>query len=169
MSEPTSIKGLAELQRALDTLPAKIEANIMRGAVRAAAKVVAEEAKLQAPVLSGALRDSIRVGSQLKHGRVTGRVIAGGRGKKGKASAFYAHIVERGSAAHIIQAEPGHMLAVGVSKVNHPGAAARPFLRPALDGKTGPAVEAMREYIRKRLATKYGIDVPAEPLGPDDE
>lgn len=178
MSE-TVVKGLADLQRALDELPAKIEANIMRGALRAGAKVMAEEARRLAPEgppsaesaakyggRRGLLRDSIRVSVSLKRGQVRARVIAGGK-VKGGGAAFYAHMVERGTAAHIIAAPPGAKLNVhGVffRSVMHPGARKQPFMRPALDTMSGAAMEASREYIRNRLSTKHGIDVP----GPDN-
>jgi HK97 gp10 family phage protein len=162
-----NIKGLAALQAALDSLPAKIEANIMRGALRAGAKVLATEAKGNIQSHSGKLAGSIRVSVALRRGTVKAAVKAGGRGK-GKASAFYAHMVEGGTQAHLITAPPGSALNVGgtlVRSVQHPGARAKPYLRPALDSRAMDAVEAAREYIRTRLASKHGIDVP----GPDNQ
>lgn len=190
------VKGLAELQRALDELPAKIEANIMRGAMRAGAKVLAKGAKANVAAIrdTGLLQDDIRYGAQLdsKAGQVYGYVRAGGHG-----GAFYAHMVEKGTAAHFIrvkqEARPTRMTRRGVkaysigtinkmvkrgsltiggsfvgASVSHPGAKKKPFLRPALDMHATAAVEAMREYIRQRLATKHGIDVPA-PVDPEAE
>ena len=65
------IKGLAELQRAMDQLPAKVEANIMRGAMRAGASVGAGAARNAARVRrAGALvgaaleLDSVAVGGE---------------------------------------------------------------------------------------------------------
>jgi HK97 gp10 family phage protein len=162
------VKGLSELQAALDSLPAKIEANIMRGALRAGANVIRAEAKALVPHQSGTLADSIRTAVSLRRGTVTASVRAGGRGKNGKASAYYAHMVEGGTKAHIIKARPGSALNLGgtaVMSVQHPGAKARPFMRPAFDSRQQQAVEAVREYIRTRLATKHGIDVP----GPGNE
>ena len=106
------------------------------------------------------------MGTTLKRGTVTGRVIAGAP-KKDKRP-FYAHMIEYGTKAHRIQAKKGKVLAIGVSAVNHPGIRPHPFLRPALDSKSTAAVEAVREYIRKRLADKHGIEVPA-PLEDGDE
>lgn len=167
MSE-TRIKGLAELQRALDELPAKIEANVMRGALRAGAKVLLADAQKSAAFAdhTGALRASLRVTTSLKRGRIAAAVKAGPT-KKDKRP-WYARFVEFGTAAHVIKARRARMLAIGVAKVNHPGAKKHPFLRPALDTQHVAAVEAAREYIRKRLSTKHGIDVPA-PLEEGDE
>ena len=167
----TQIKGLAELQRALDQLPAKIEANIMRAAMRAGAKVIAKEAAANVNSVSGALAASVRFGSRsnAKAGSVNGYVRAGGKAKKGRAAAFYAHMVEYGTAAHVIKARPpNRMLAIGVAQVNHPGARKKPFMRPALDTHAALALEAMREHIRATLLKKHGLDVPA-PLDPDAE
>ena len=54
-----NIKGMAELKRALEQLPAKLEANVMRGAMRAGAKVIADAAKDNVHTVSGALAASI--------------------------------------------------------------------------------------------------------------
>lgn len=170
----THVKGLAELQRALDSLPAKIEANIMRAAMRAGAKVVAQQAAQNVHSVSGDLAASVRFGAKqsARAGNVTAYVRAGGRGKKGKNSrspAFYAHMVEFGTAAHVIKARPPNKaLALGVYKVNHPGAERMPFLRPAMDMRANEALAVIREYIRQRLATKHGLTVPA-PLDPAAE
>ena len=176
MSE-TTVKGLVALQAALDSLPAKIEANIMRGALRAGAKVMLDEAKRLVPVgdpsaenkrlyggRPGLLRDSIRIKTKLKAGKVTASVVAGG-------DPYYARFVEYGTKPHIIKAGPGKFLPLGngfLKSVQHPGARKRPFMRPALDTGTGRATQAAADYIRQRLANKHGIDVPA-PLQDGDE
>ena len=162
-----NIKGLAELQAALDTLPAKIEANIARGALRAGAKIIVAEAKRNVHSVSGLLAAGIRVSSSRinrRSGKVTTSVIAGAKATKA-VTAYYAHMVEFGTAAHVIRARKGGLLAIGVPKVNHPGARPKPFMRPAFDTQARAAVEAAREYIRQRLLVKHGIDVP----GPDSQ
>ena len=80
MAESTiQIKGLAELHKAMQELPAKIEGNILRGALRAGAAVFKEEAQRLVPVDTGRLRDSIRASVRLRNGRVEGTVRAGDR------------------------------------------------------------------------------------------
>lgn len=168
-----NIKGLAELQAALAQLPVKMENNILRAAMRAGAKLVAKQAATNVHTVSGALAQSVRFGCtpNRQSGKLVAYVRAGGRGKKGSAKggknpAFYAHMVEQGTAAHIIKARaPNRMLAIGVAQVQHPGAKKKPFLRPAMDNQGQAALEVMREYIRARLASKHGIDVPA-PVDP---
>jgi HK97 gp10 family phage protein len=159
------------LQKALGALPAQIEANIMRGAMRAGAKLLAKEAKANVHNVSGDLAESIRFGAKLdrRAGNVEAYIRAGGKSKKTGKTAYYANMVEKGTAAHIIKARPPNkMLAIGVAQVQHPGAQKKPFMRPAMDQHGMAAVEAVREYIRTRLATKHGIEVPA-PVDPEAE
>lgn len=184
------VKGLADLNKFLQQLPAKMEQNVMRGALRAGANVIKDEAKRLVPVsepnsqnrrrygfYAGTLRDSIRVSARVKDGRVTASVYAGGKTKSG-ATVFYANWVEFGTAGHAIMAKQtngknaarrlnrsakrGGSLRIGGqfvgSVVMHPGSRARPFMRPALDGKAQAAVLAAADYIKKRLALKHGID-----------
>jgi hypothetical protein len=54
-----------------------------------------------------------------------------------------------------------------VSSVNHPGARAKPFMRPALDSKSSEAIRAVGRKIGERL-TKQGIN-NAPALEVDDE
>lgn len=183
------VKGGAELDKLLQTLPVKLEKNIMRSALAAGARVIQREAKLNAPVgqpsnvgtqlyggYPGALRDSVRVTTRFnKEGQATASVKAGGRTKKG-AEVFYAHIVEFGARRHIIrprvQREKGkrQVLKLGgvfvAGAVDHPGARPQPFMRPALDSRLTQAVEAVTTQVRKRLQ-KEGVDVPA-PIGADE-
>ena len=148
MSE-IEVKGLAGLQALLDELPARIEANVVRGGLRSAAKVVEMEAKRLCPVgKTGDLRDSIRVSLRSKHGRISATV------KAGDAKAYYAHMVEFGTARHWIKPKNRKSLFVaGLLReaVDHPGAKKEPFMRPAIDGKANEAIDAMAVYLRERI------------------
>ena len=141
------ITGLAELNALLQTLPKKVEAKILRQGLRAGQKEILEAAKSRVPVASGALRASLKIKTSSKRGVVSARLVAGSK------TAYYAHMVEFGTAAHKITAKNGGMLNFGgrlVKSVDHPGARKRPFMRPAIDHKQGDAVEAMRAYIEAR-------------------
>lgn len=170
MNDLLNVKGLKELDDVLATLPVKIQRNVMRGGMRAGANVIKNEAKDRAPVsppsgegkrlyghYMGALRDSIKVSTSSRRGVIRAFIRAGGKNKKTGADVFYAHMVEFGTAAHKIG---GKLKIFGrvISGVDHPGAPARPFLRPAMDAKFGEAVVAMAQYIKLRLSTKHGID-----------
>lgn len=179
MADTRHVKGLAELQKLLDTLPVKVEKNIMRGALRAGAKVILEEAKSNVPIKTGDLRRSLRVSTRAQRQRVSAKVSSG---------MPIARWVEFGTRAHYIHVEEserplnkrlsrkfGRPIHAGMTTVNrairslkisgrfvgptvhHPGAKPRPFLRPALDAKAQAAVVATAEYIKARL-TKEGLD-----------
>ena len=151
------VKGLSDLQKLLDELPARIEANVVRGGLRAAAKVIRDEARRLCPVgenlpkghKSGALRDSIRVSMSSKHGAITASIKAGG-----KNNVYYAHMVEYGTAHHLIKPRNRKSLFIaGLFKevIDHPGAQKKPFMRPALDSKVDEAIRTFAEYVRNRL------------------
>lgn len=167
------VKGLSELNDYLQKLPLRIEKNIMRGALRAGLKPIKDAAVQNCPVgepsennkrkykhYAGALRDSIRVSARIdkREGKVTARLIAGGKGKNG-AIVFYAPIIElTGARAHSLSSKEG-------GEINHPGMQAIPFMRPALDAQANNGVLAAADYIKKRLATKNGIDTADIELG----
>jgi HK97 gp10 family phage protein len=182
MTDGVEIKGLSELQKLLDTLPAKIEANIMRGAMRAGAKVVQESAKAKAPRKSGKMAEGLKITTRSRSGVVSASVKASGP------HAFLAPMIEFGTKPHFISvsdenknfnAKRGRLesvssvnrrfLVIGgeiVGKsVSHPGSRAQPFMRPALDENTERAVVATGEYIKKRLASKHGLDVQDIQIG----
>lgn len=152
-----AIIGGRELDAFLQQLPVKIERNILRAAMRAGANVFKAAAKEGVPVDDGDLKASIRVTTKSKNGTVYGSLKAGGK------KAPHWHWVEFGTAAHKIKAKPHHALGfagVTVREVDHPGARARPFMRPAFDSAAAAAIAATAAKIRQRL-TKEGINVPA--------
>lgn len=157
-----NVKGLSDLQKFLDQLPAKIERNIMRAALRQGANVIKAEAQQQLAshgnVKTEELSKGLKVSTRSKGGRVSASVKT--RGKH----AYIARWIEfTGAAPHIIKAKTGKALSFGggvFAAINHPGFTAKPFMRPALDGKAGAAVVAVGEAIKKRL-TKSGIDAAA--------
>jgi len=135
---------MGHLLKKLRKLPEKVRKNVIVGAVRAGAKPIVEEAKKNAPVRTGALRDSIGVKkmrtrdknivlftispmrkSIAKHFRANGVRWS----IKGEVDPYYAHFVE-----------------FGTKKM-----AAHPFMRPAYENKGEEAIDAAREYMRKRI------------------
>lgn len=149
------VRGLAELQKFLDQLPAKMEANVMRSALRAGANVVREEAMRNVPVKSGLLKAGLKVSTRSRRGVVTANVRATGK------HAYIAPWIEYGTSAYEIKPKKSKSLFFAglFSKlIQHPGIKAKPFLRPALDHKAHAALVAIREQIKKRL-TKQGLNV----------
>lgn len=170
MSEVGIIKGLSDLQKLLDTLPAKVEQNIMRGALRAGIKPVKKEAQhllaAHGNVKTRVLSEGLKVSARARRGVVTASVKL-----KGK-HAFVGYWLEyTGAKAHEIKPKSAKsLLFAGLFQdiVQHPGFKAQPFMRPALDSRAQVAVVAAAEYMKKRLATKEGldtadIDIEAQP------
>lgn len=160
----TRVLGLAELKKTFLALPAKVEGNVMRGALRSGANVFKAEAKRRVAVDDGDLNASIRVSfdrRSQRFGVVRARIVAGGK------KAFHAHFVEYGTATYytgkgrskgkpyaIKPKEDGGALFFGgvfAQQVTHPGMRPQPFMRPAVDSGTAPAIDAVVRYIRTRL------------------
>lgn len=160
MRDEVHVKGLADLQKFLDTLTPRLEKNVMRSALRAGAKVIQAQAIANVPVKSGELRKSIKITTRARGGRITASV---------RTKLFYGRFVEFGTAAHNIAAKRGWLSFGGIfaRSVQHPGAKPHPFLRPALDAMASAAVVAVGEQVKKRL-TKEGLDV-ADVLVEGDE
>jgi HK97 gp10 family phage protein len=163
VTEFVHVKGLKELQAQLDKLPANIEANILRGALRDGAKVMEADVKARVPVglpsaenqrlygsYTGALRDSVRITTRRsKNGRVSASVRAGSD------KAWYWRFVEFGTAAHWIKPkERQSLFLAGLAKevVWHPGARPQPFMRVSYDVNAAAAIAAVGEGVRTRLA-----------------
>lgn len=147
----TNIKGGKELMAFLSELPAKMERNIMRSALNQGAKVVQKDIEANAPVDEGDLRKSFKRSTRVRRGRVVAKVVT-----KDPA----AHWVEYGTAAHQIQGKGGGYLFFKgrlVRSVHHPGARAKPFVRPSLDARSADAIRAVGAQINKRL-TVLGIE-----------
>lgn len=156
MTTEVHVKGLAELQQFLDQLPAKLEKNVMRGGLRAGMKVVLPQARQNIHSVSGELAAGLKISTRARSGFVIASLKSGGP------HGFVARFVEYGTAAHFIAAGPGGGLRMPnnqvVAGVMHPGAAPRPFMRPALDSQASAAVVATGEYVKQRLSTKEGLD-----------
>lgn len=160
MTEFRHVKGFRELARFMDQFPVKFERTVMRGGLRAGARVIMTHARASVGVVSGRLRDSLRVSTSTRDGRVTATVVAGGR------DTFYARFVEYGTAPHTITAANRGALSIGglfFQSVDHPGARARPFMRPAMDSQAQPALLATGAYVKARL-TKAVLDASGVEL-----
>ena len=157
-TDDVRIVGLAELERALKTLPDKIQRNVMRAGLAAGARVIRDMAKMVAPRRSGALVQSIR--TSWFHG--VALVKAGNRKKR---QAWYASIVHTGARPHRIRPRTGgSWLYFGgryVREVQHPGFAGNPFLENVLGLGADSAVRAMGAKISERLRSEHSLNVPA--------
>lgn len=151
MTDLVNVKGLDELQKLLDTLPSKMEANVMRGALRAGMKPVLESARSNVRKRSGKLAEGLKIGTRKRGYQMVSRLQA--KGEHG----YLAPWIEYGTSPHIIKG-PLRFGKRWYRNVRHPGARPYPFMRPALDSRKGAALRATGEYIKRRLARKHGID-----------
>ena len=162
------IEGLDPLMANLRGLPITMQNRIVRPAVASASRVILKSAKAHVPVRHGTLRKSL--GFKVKTYRASNQVIGlvGPRKEtsltevlpKGKAIRHrpvrYAHLVEFGTAAHIVAAR-GHGKALRIRgaggkfafrrRVVIPAVHAKPFLRPAVAATRGQVAAVMRAKI----------------------
>lgn len=155
MSDST-LRGGAELQAFLNQLPAKIERNIMRGALRKGGNVVKKEAQKNlvqnGSVVSGAIKKGLKVSTKARGSTVTASVKVTGK------HSYIAHWLEYGVAPHGVK--KGAKRKSGKLQENlHPGFDALPFMRPALDTRQSEIINEISRYVKSRL-TKQGIDTP---------
>jgi len=119
----------------------------LRGALRAGAAPVAADADARAPATHVKKRIVVRVSAP----RID---IYEARIKFAK-RVWYLRFREEGVTAHEIKGWPlvfeGNNGLVVARKINHPGQAAHPMLRPALTTKQHEAVAAMGEAFRKAV------------------
>jgi HK97 gp10 family phage protein len=143
------IDGVEGLQARLLQLPAKLEARILRGALRAGAVTIKKIVDPQIPRRSGRLARTSRVSTRARRGLVTASA------KVGDKHAWYGHILQHGAAPHVIRARNKPFLRLHggafVRRVNHPGTKANRFMARAFDRGVAPAIAAVAEYVRKRL------------------
>lgn len=161
-----NVKGLKELAAFLQTLPVRIEKNVLRGALRAGMSVVKPVAQQGVHSISGKLAKGLKVGTRAKGSTVTANLKATGP------HAFVAHMLEMtGARPHQITPKVAAALSIGgraYRSVSHPGFSKKPFLRPSLDRQARAAVIAAAEYMKLRLATKHGIDTAHIPIEGDE-
>lgn len=146
-----SLVGDKELIAKLNALGGKVYRKVIKQASRKAFAPVVKTAKEKAPKESGLLKKSIGVKqkSYPRAGRIA--TIVGARtgfaqevsvdtpfGPKTvrRDPVKYSHLVEFGTAPHSVGS--------GDSEYQHPGATAKPFMRPAFDANENRAIQIMR-------------------------
>jgi hypothetical protein len=160
-----TVKGRDTVQRFLASLPNDIETKLLRGAGRAAGKLVKEDAAERA--LSAVVRDDLVVKTSARDGRIVVKVTV-------KPGWGYSLGVwqEWGTAPHFIRVAEDQRQGRSIGRINalskegslviggqfvgsavfHPGARPHPFLRPALDIRGRDAIAAAQAYINARIA-----------------
>lgn len=181
MSRTIPVKGIKETMAFLEAFPMRIQKGAVRSGLTAAAKPVRDEARLNAARASGKMAKAIKTGSPKveEGGRVTIKVRLAGP------HSFLGKFIESGVAPHLIARTGAGQGRVAVRKafegrgeveggvmkigddfvsgiIQHPGFAAKPFMRPALDTKAEEAVQAFAGRIRTYLKDKTGFTAPAQ-------
>jgi hypothetical protein len=171
-----SVRGRAEVKRFIGQLPGEIERKLLRGAGRAAANVIAEEARDRS--ISDEVKGAIKVKVTSAEGQVIARIQVKGPGS------YIGPWLEYGTDPHFISVDDSQRQGMSVAKINqeqkrgslviggqfvgatvfHPGARPHPFLRPALDVKADAAIAAAQGYINNRV-TPAGITGSPDPEG----
>jgi HK97 gp10 family phage protein len=121
--ENISMRGFKELEDALKQMGDEKAIKAMQGSMRKGMKIVLEDAKQNAPVSTGALRDSLKVGA-VNINRLKKSVIV-----QVITKLFYARFIEYGTAL----------------------ISARPFMRHALEKNRAKVLSIMREDLNKRI------------------
>jgi len=165
------VKGKRTLDAFLASLPAKLETNILRPALRAGAEVIADRQREMCR--SEEVRQDIKVSTSAKGGIVTAKVQVKGP------HAFIAPWLEFGTTEHFITVDETQREGRTVRRMNrqlregslvingqfvgdtvlHPGAKPYPFFRPGYDAAQGEAVDVIGTRIRAKL-TPSGINTP---------
>ncbi len=163
------VKGLAQTRNLIRSLPARFEEQVLRGAARSGANVIAADARERAE--SPLVKAGIVVRTSVREHAASARVTV--KGRMARAVATWA---EWGTDPHFIQVDEAQRGGRGVAEINasnrgtgarhallingqpvsgtvhHPGARPHPFLRPARDLRERDAIAAAQAYINKRLA-----------------
>lgn len=174
------IDGLDEILKNLSALGTKIETQVIRSGLTAMANPILEEARLR--TRSNRVRAALKKGSSRKNqdGTFSIRIYV----DEGKKGGFLGYFEEYGVRPHLIArtgkgegrvairkaSEGTGTVANGVMKIgedfvsgiiHHPGTAAHPFLRPALDVRAEDAIAAFRTKIIEVVEGKTGFRLDA--------
>jgi HK97 gp10 family phage protein len=152
MSGLYELQGFADLERRMEQFPERVERRILNRALRVSAQPIVNFTEAGAPVLTGKLKQSIRVGmSRGKLGPLA-RVRVGGAKRLGGVN--YARYVTRGTRPHIITAKDGGALRLNnrfVEFVFHPGSKPNPFFQRGIAAGLDDAVQAFADSVKRAV------------------
>lgn len=176
-------RGKSDVVRFIAQQRALIEEKLLRGAGRAGAKVLREEARHRlggrtAETSAGTkvlIADALKIVVRSKPGMITAKVILKGPG------AYVGRWLEYGTRPHLISAHVEVREGRSINRINklaregslviggkfvgasvwHDGAKKKPFMRVSLDTREADARAAMQTYINKHV-TRKGIVIGKE-------
>lgn len=136
-----SITGLADLEKRLQAFPDKLAGNILRGAIRAGAVAIQQEARRMAPVSDaphklgkGSKAVKIQPGTLKK----SIKVRLAPRKSRSVPIEYWVYVSKKAWHWKFVE--------FGTRKM-----AAKPFMRPAFDTKKEAALDRIREYLAARI------------------
>jgi HK97 gp10 family phage protein len=190
MSRDFPVRGLAELDKYLSHLPANMQKQAYRGMVTAIARPIRDEARLLAPKRTGKMAKSIKTGSARQNQDGSFQVSVRLQGPHAFLGVMHEfgvspHFISAGDAdmsaklltragkregIDVVSRKGGknepEVLKIGENYISggvmHPGHAAHPFMRPALDAKADEAVRAGAVFLRNWLEGKTGFVAPMD-------
>lgn len=152
------LKGVKELTRLLDQLPTvAMKKTVLRNALKKAGSPIAEAAKTNVPVVTGGLRDSIKVSPSLKPSQRKGRQDRSVVTVYVGSSSPVAHLVEFGTVERILD-EPrlvklgGRWIRITTTGFVSPN----PFLRRAWHAMKMPALGIFADEMKNELYKSAG-------------
>lgn len=174
-----TVRGRERVGSYIRSLPAQIERKLLPGAARAGGKVIATEAAENCRSREVASKIELKV--RQDDGRIVARIgVADGWARS------LGTWLEYGTDPHYITVDDSQRQGMTANRINrlaknggtlvingapvgktvfHPGAQAKPFLRPALDLRFADAVAAAQRHINSRVGP---AGVAADPEGTDE-
>jgi HK97 gp10 family phage protein len=141
------ISGLAELEKALNDFPLKLERKMLVGGVRAGANVFRTEARLRAAVAEKALIKKFSgMNVTVQPGFMRKKIASWQKRRTRYAVTFFIGILGYKDRFSKLFPFWWRFLEFGTSKM-----AAKPFLRPAYEAKKMEAIETMKRYLAERI------------------
>lgn len=163
MQTTVRVEGLYELQRALAELPKATARRVQQRVLMRQVQPVVDAAKANAPVRTGALRNSITATTKRPRGHKTAaaRAFAKVKGMGGSTAAARGAAKEAGSSLVEVFVGPGRLAQAGQTEWGNRHQPAHPYMRPAWDAHKAAVLEGIADEmwaeIRKaaaRLAKK---------------
>jgi HK97 gp10 family phage protein len=150
------MKGIDELNQVLAGFDDKFGAQVLDKILRkAAGPLVRESKRLSSNAdVTGETTKSIGIIANRKNNSIT---VGPRRGNGFKG--YHAHLLEYGTAPHIIKAKAAggllHWAGGAATQVQHPGSAAQPFMRPAFDATGTGIVESIKDQCREIIESGF--------------
>ena len=142
MDVEVKVLGMEEIVKKLKKLEPKLRNSILSGAIRAGAKLVADEARLNVPVESAHLKKSILVRKRRSKDKTilhftvapVTKIMHQFQDANGEKHYNYGNIIEMGNSTHVAQ----------------------PYMRPAFENKGEESINETRKYMEKRFSKMVG-------------